>query len=126
MDFWVDKPDRFVEDLDELAREELIDQHFNFTNGNGVALIKLFLTTKFPINIDYINRLSDPCFDNQGDGQDFLSQINSKKAQMESKFNSKYKNMNSLKKVLREEKQILTARSNYNPGDLPTNHNEYR
>jgi hypothetical protein len=55
-------PDRFIEELDPEDRKELIDQHYNFTNGNGVALLKLFLTTKFPINIGYIDKLADPCF----------------------------------------------------------------
>jgi hypothetical protein len=39
MDFWLDKPARFMEELDEKAKEELTNQHSNFTGSNGVALL---------------------------------------------------------------------------------------
>ena len=76
MDYWVDKPDRFIEDLEPEQVKEMKDQHYKFTNGNGVALIKSFLTTKFPINIDYINMIADRQFDDhssEADDNNFLS-----------------------------------------------------
>jgi len=39
MDFWLDKPARFTEELDEKALDELKNQHSNFTGSNGVALL---------------------------------------------------------------------------------------
>ena len=42
---------------------DLENQHYNFTQSNGVALLKLFLTSKFPINEDLLKKLCDPCFD---------------------------------------------------------------
>lgn len=38
-------------------------QHFNFTQSNGVALLRMFLISKFPINEDYLKELIDPAFD---------------------------------------------------------------
>ena len=50
-DFWIDKPIRYFEDLDktdEGSLQELEVQHNCFTQSNGVALLKMFLTSKYP------------------------------------------------------------------------------
>jgi hypothetical protein len=39
MDYWIDKPANFMEKLDDKEKEELINQHSNFTGSNGVALL---------------------------------------------------------------------------------------
>lgn len=61
--FWFDPHPRFFTNMDEEQKSELMTQHFNFTQSNGVALLRLFLISKFPINEDYLRELIDPVFD---------------------------------------------------------------
>lgn len=61
-----------------------------------MALLKLFLTTKFPKNIAFINALADPCFENnvkasdESEEKDFMDEIESKRVYLEQKFKNKY------------------------------------
>ena len=48
--YWIDMPDRYVQDLDEKQKQEHLNQHYVFTKSNGVALLKMFLTSKVPRN----------------------------------------------------------------------------
>jgi hypothetical protein len=64
-----------------------------FTKANGVALLKMFLTTKNPKNEVDLNLLCDPCFNEtvQVPGEavkkDLKEGIKNKKAKLEDKFN---------------------------------------
>ena len=101
MDYWIDMPDRFVDDLDDEQKKEHLNQHFIFTKANGVALLKMFLTTKVAKNEQDLNVLCDPCFNeshNVGDGKKDLRQgIESEKARLEKKFQNKYFTTDELK-----------------------------
>lgn len=50
------------EDGDKYIHELRI-QHQNFTSSNGVALLKMFLTSKYPINEEYMHQLINKQFD---------------------------------------------------------------
>jgi hypothetical protein len=39
-----------------------LNQHYVFTKSNGVALLKMFLTSKVPRNEQDMSSLTDPCF----------------------------------------------------------------
>jgi len=61
-----------------------------------VALLKLFLTSKFPINEDLLKKLCDPCFDEtqqfnpDGKAKGLGAEIYEKNGIQEQKFNTKY------------------------------------
>ena len=60
--YWIDMPDRYIEDLDDKSKRDHLNQHYVFTKSNGVALLKMFLTSKMPQNEIDMNSLTDPCF----------------------------------------------------------------
>ena len=79
MDYWLDKPQRFMENLDERQREELKNQHSIFTGSNGVGLLKDFLISKNKENEMHLQQLVSSCFSdnfiadakNKGDSKPF-------------------------------------------------------
>lgn len=97
MDFWVDKPVNYLQALDEDEKEEIYSFHTSFTQSNVVALLSLFLTTKYPINEDYLKCIIDPVFD---ENQQFIGDTKTKplkdemmelRSEHESKFINRYK-----------------------------------
>lgn len=58
---------------------ELKVQHKNFTSSNGVALLKMFLTSKYPINEDFMVQLINKQFDvsNQEREDGFIKELES-------------------------------------------------
>ena len=61
MDFWLDKPARFTEELDENALEELTNQHSNFTGSNAVHSLEIFLAKNKSVESNLHELVSD-CF----------------------------------------------------------------
>jgi hypothetical protein len=98
IDFWVDKPARFTEELNEKAIEELTNQHNNFTSKNGVALLQIFLTSKNKTNEMLLKELVSDCFKDQitaktkakGETKAFGADIKDKLSFLEQKFKKKY------------------------------------
>jgi len=41
---------------------ELTNQHYNFTQSNGSAILTMFLTSQHPVNEELVKELSDECF----------------------------------------------------------------
>ena len=98
IDFWVDKPARFTEELNEKAIEELTSQHNNFTSKNGVALLQIFLTSKTKINEILLKELVSDCFNDQitaktkakGETKAFGADIKDKLSSLEQQFKKNY------------------------------------
>ena len=63
LNFWVDLPNNYIENLPKSQLESLEEQHSSFTMSNGVALIQNYLTSKYPENEDFVRQLSDKWFD---------------------------------------------------------------
>ena len=62
LEYWVDMPISFMDSLSDQERMELTNQHYNFTQSNGVAILSMFLTSQCPENEEYVKELCDECF----------------------------------------------------------------
>lgn len=108
LDYWIDKPLNSLTTLDDDKLENLIHQHKSFTHSNVVALLNLFLTTKFPVNEEYIKKIIDPAFDERqqfkGESKKPLGQeVFELKGVLEQKFKNKYmKDLYSVRRTMLE------------------------
>lgn len=64
-EFWVDKPKNFFSMIDEEELERMMSQHMCFTHSNGVALLKMLLTSKSPLDEELLDLAVDPNFSSE-------------------------------------------------------------
>lgn len=64
-DYWIDVPPKYFDSFDAYQLQHHIDQHYIFTQSNGVALIKMFLASKVEKNEEMLRFVADPQLNEQ-------------------------------------------------------------
>jgi len=59
-EYWIDVPERFLDGLEPHELDHFVEQHQNFTQSDGVALLRHFLATKYEANDEMIKKICDP------------------------------------------------------------------
>lgn len=131
LEYWVDVPPRYIEQIEGNEKQFFMDQHYHFTQSNGVALLQMFLTSKFEQNEIMLKTIADPLFDEKNYKREIrrkglVLEIYEKQSYLEQKFKAKYQNEDDLYSVRRAmfEKQYQQANEEedveQNSKDYPT------
>ena len=120
LNYWVDLPSSFIDNLSKKERDELEEQHEAFTTSNTVALLQYYLTTKYPDNEDYVRQLCDPYLqdDNEAGQQPqknrstLSDRVKDKIKVLETKFKKQYdQNPSSIKTYFYKKNQAVIRKA---------------